>query len=381
MTGPISSTVPTGTEPLKVTSTTQVNNLNAAMVGGKLASDFVLKSGGSVTGALSLPTDGLSVGGTQLVATGGKIGIGGQPSNPATFQVFNTATTGQAALFQISNMTNPLPAIYGTTSGVGQAIYGLSTGTGRAGHFQIFSPGSSASALVAETNGSGYAGEFLGSVRATGPITSTVAPGTAPFTVASTTQVNNLNASMVGGKSAGDFVLKTKSDCSSCRYEDNGDGTVSDCRTGLIWLKDANCTDSSGGITKNTTPSVDLAAGPLSWADAVAWVGGLGNSTCGLIDGSIAGDWRLPTKTELMAMVTSARKQGFTAPALTNREGTARWVESDPFTHVQSSYYYWSGSTLAGFPTFAWVFGMNDGGFNYNFKAYSYYVWPVRSGQ
>src|SRR5574341_736324 len=34
------------------------------------------------------------------------------------------------------------------------------------------------------------------------------------------------------------------------RFTDNTDGTVTDHLTGLNWLKNLNCTDSSGGITK-----------------------------------------------------------------------------------------------------------------------------------
>ncbi len=32
------------------------------------------------------------------------------------------------------------------------------------------------------------------------------------------------------------------------RYENNNNGTVTDCRTGLIWLWNANCEDAAGGI-------------------------------------------------------------------------------------------------------------------------------------
>ena len=69
------------------------------------------------------------------------------------------------------------------------------------------------------------------------------------------------------------------------RYEDNGDGTVTDCRTGLIWLKNANCTDTSNGIANPN--------GYLTWYDALTWAAGLENGLCGLTDGSSAGDWRL----------------------------------------------------------------------------------------
>ena len=49
----------------------------------------------------------------------------------------------------------------------------------------------------------------------------------------------------------------------SPRFIDNRDGTVSDELTGLIWLKDANCTDTVGGITRES--------GLLNWPSALTW--------------------------------------------------------------------------------------------------------------
>jgi YVTN family beta-propeller protein len=381
-----------------------VQTVGAEQISGAIAaanldlSTVVAKAGDTMTGVFSLPVDGLSVGGTQFVASGGKIAIGGQPTNPALFQVLNSTTGGQAALFQLSNAGNPLPAVYGSTAGSGQAAFALNTGTGRAGHFQIWNAGSNASALVAETNGTGYAGEFLGSMKATGPITSTVVTGTAPFTITSTTQVNNLNAAMVGGKSAGDFVLKAgdtltgqlvlpasgvkfsdnstqataKTDCMG-RYEDNGDGTATDCRTGLIWLKNANCIIPLNGIDKS--------AGVLTWANAVAWTKALGQGFCGLQDGSGPGDWRLPYRTEWMQMVSSARKQLFSNPALTNRAGTAQWTPGDLFDNVDQPYVWFWSFTQRDAST-AWGISLGDyGQIQFDSKLNTAYVWPVRSGQ
>jgi hypothetical protein len=279
-------------------------------------------------------------------SVGAVVSIGGLPAGAAAFQVFNSTNSGQAALFQVNNSGNPLPAVYGSTTGSGQAVFGLNMGTGRAGHFQIFNSGSTASALVAETNGTGYAGEFLGNLKVSGSIT---------FADAST-------------------LTTAKTDCMGGRYEDNGDGTVSDCRTGLIWLKDANCLDASGGISKSK--------GILTWDNAILWTKGLGNQggniICGLTDGSTVGDWRLPTRTEWMAMVESARKQGFTNPILTNRAGTGKWTAGDPFDNV--NLFYWSSSNYGSDITYAWTVSMN-GNYNGFIKTSTAYVWPVRAGQ
>jgi hypothetical protein len=164
------------------------------------------------------------------------------------------------------------------------------------------------------------------------------------------------------------------------RYEDNNNGTVTDCRTGLIWLKNAKCTATSNGIANPN--------GYLTWYNAQKWVVGLygdGSSAevCGLSDGSVAGDWRLPTKTEWMAMVEYAKRVPTPAhsdPALTNGEGTAKWTSGDVFTNVLSND-YWSSTTSASLTDHAWlVYMLNGLMYNIN-KANDYYVWPVRGGQ
>ena len=60
------------------------------------------------------------------------------------------------------------------------------------------------------------------------------------------------------------------------RFTDNGDGTVTDNLTGLIWLKNANC------------------FGQRTWANALSDCNNLASGSCGLTDGSSAGDWSLP---------------------------------------------------------------------------------------
>ena len=60
-----------------------------------------------------------------------------------------------------------------------------------------------------------------------------------------------------------------------------GDGTIRDNDSGLIWLKDASCPDLAG-----TDPS-----GMANWETAMAAAAALsGDGTCGLTDGSEAGD-------------------------------------------------------------------------------------------
>ncbi len=156
------------------------------------------------------------------------------------------------------------------------------------------------------------------------------------------------------------------------RYENNGDGTVTDCLTGLIWLKNANCTDTSNNIPNPT--------GALSMQNAMLWVAGLQNGICGLTDMSYAGDWRLPTKAEWMAMMARAHKQGYTNPILTNGAGTAQWTNGDVFDNVQSNY-YWSSTPYTPNPIYLWIANMPSYYFNGGGGAFSYPIMAVRGGQ
>jgi hypothetical protein len=144
------------------------------------------------------------------------------------------------------------------------------------------------------------------------------------------------------------------------RFTDNGDGTVTDNLTKLIWLKDANCDE----------------AMQLTWADALTFCNGLASGRCGLSDGSQAGDWRLPNVREL----NSLHHYGF-VPILPNTAGTGHWTEGDPFTNVQL-YWYWSSNSYADVPdNYAWVVNMNQGPLTASNKGNAQPVWPVRDAQ
>jgi len=161
-----------------------------------------------------------------------------------------------------------------------------------------------------------------------------------------------------------DFTA-TKYTCEDVdRFLDNLDGTVKDCRTNLIWLKNATCTDTLAGIANST--------GRLTWDNAIIWSSALDNGTCGLSDGSVRGDWRLTTKSELQSIGTDPPEKW-----VSGYPGT--WTKpSLPFVSVQSSY-YWSSTTYASSTFYAWYVVMNDGYVSDVIKTINFYVWPVRS--
>jgi hypothetical protein len=160
------------------------------------------------------------------------------------------------------------------------------------------------------------------------------------------------------------------------RYADNEDGTVTDNLTGLVWLKNADCTDTVAGIPKS--------GGPLSWGKAIQWVRDLASGNCGLNDGSIAGDWRLPNREELESLIDF----GYYDPPLSDTVGIGRWSEGNPFSNVQTAF-YWSSNTdfkapygQNGVTHFrgAWVVNMWNASVGSSDKTNVAFVWPVRGG-
>jgi hypothetical protein len=137
------------------------------------------------------------------------------------------------------------------------------------------------------------------------------------------------------------------------RFTDNGDGTVTDNLTGLIWLKNANC------------------FGHRTWNEAITVCNVLANGQCGLTDGSIGGLWRLPNIRELMSLLDYGETD---APIL---------PYGHPFTSVAPNF-YWSATSDESFdPSFyARIVAMTSGTSLLELKSNSYelYVWPVRGG-
>jgi len=137
------------------------------------------------------------------------------------------------------------------------------------------------------------------------------------------------------------------------RWCDNGDGTVTDLTTCLMWLQKADW----GG---QYAFWVNTIAGTNAHDKAAQLQNGVG----GLSDGSVEGDWRLPTKTELYGLANGTEAV---------RSGSMR-----AFTGVQS-FYYWSSTTYASSTSGAWDVYMNLGSVSIDYKDCYYYVWPVRA--
>ena len=155
------------------------------------------------------------------------------------------------------------------------------------------------------------------------------------------------------------------------RYVDNDDGTVTDVATGLIWLKNANCF----GTLDYTT-------------QALPAVAALSHGTCGLADGSKAGDWRLPIGEEFLRSTRAAAQMGCTGHSggvtqisLTDDSGLGclRTGSGSSFVGVSSAGYLaaeipWEGGTIY-YPLIELTFGGTATTFPYSIAGL---VWPVR---
>ncbi len=151
----------------------------------------------------------------------------------------------------------------------------------------------------------------------------------------------------------------------SPRLVDNGDESVTDRLTGLMWAQDGN-------LMLTRDPDFDT----LEWVDgSVTWIRALDYITK-LNDENYLGynDWRMPNRNEMTSLIDF----GFDDFALPER---------NPFTNLyghNAEGMYWTSTTCADETDRAWVIIMHDGlmgdGNEYVYvKDSDRHVWPVRT--
>lgn len=116
---------------------------------------------------------------------------------------------------------------------------------------------------------------------------------------------------------------------------------VRDELTGLVWLRDAN-----------------QAGFPLSWSEALEHVATLAAEGHAGRD-----DWRLPNRRELRSLISYANRN----PAL---------ISGHPFANVYLGW-YWSSTSAAINPAYAWYVHLEGGRMFYGHKSQYFLVWPV----
>ena len=142
------------------------------------------------------------------------------------------------------------------------------------------------------------------------------------------------------------------------RFTDNGNGTVTDNRTGLIWLRNARSSASA-----------------IPWTAALSAVTSL-NSTGNFMGfpsedtsngGSHQTDWRLPNSRELLSLIDFGVAHPLALPT------------GHPFLGLPPTT-YWTSTTMRGNTNQAYAVGTGYGGIHLRNKTSSYRVWPVRGG-
>jgi len=145
-------------------------------------------------------------------------------------------------------------------------------------------------------------------------------------------------------------------------FTDNGDGTVTDHTTGLMWEKQSD------------DDSIHDKDNAYTWDNAFASKVATLNSTV------FAGhnDWRVPNRFELDTLVNLAAENPATYPAFNTACAatcTVLTCSCSPFSQS-----YWSSSTFQGDRARAWLVNLNSGFTNYDYKTLSRGVRAVRAG-
>lgn len=132
------------------------------------------------------------------------------------------------------------------------------------------------------------------------------------------------------------------------RFVDNGDGTITDNLTGLMWEKKPG-----GGNTGTDTP------GAVLWQDAIVY--------CENLTLASHGDWRLANSRELRSLLNL--EQG----------GQSSWLSSQGFL-ISANNYYWS-STIAPYDTTkSLIVNLANANILYILTNDTAYYWAVRGG-
>jgi hypothetical protein len=142
----------------------------------------------------------------------------------------------------------------------------------------------------------------------------------------------------------------------SPRFTNNGNGTITDNATGLMWAQDPSLC--GGGTYPNDWASEIDTPNPMAWANAI--------TNCEELSYAGHSDWRLPNIKELFCLL-----------GLENCLPTL--PSGHPFLNIQLNK-YWSSTTHGLFTDHALIVDVGYGLVNLYGKADATYVWPVRGG-
>lgn len=142
-------------------------------------------------------------------------------------------------------------------------------------------------------------------------------------------------------------------------FTDNGDQTITDQSSGLMWSKNASAYQALPAVCSSATGN---------WQNALDQIVCLNNN-------SYLGykDWRLPNVNELSSIVNESQAN----------QGT--WLNGKGFSNINASSICWTSTTAANSKSQTWLVSL-DSGARYVHVSYAknvsgFCAWPVRSGQ
>jgi hypothetical protein len=171
------------------------------------------------------------------------------------------------------------------------------------------------------------------------------------------------------------------------RFVDNGDGTVTDTQTGLMWEQKTG-TVGAGVVCSTATSCPD----PTNVNNVYAWTATLNGTAAdgplftdflakmncevlqvgGRCGPGVHRDWRIPTIAELQTIVDTS-VAGCSAPPFAT-------PCIDPIFGPTTPFLYWSSSSIANDPADAWVVFFLDGNLASDFKIDPNLARAVRGG-
>jgi hypothetical protein len=155
--------------------------------------------------------------------------------------------------------------------------------------------------------------------------------------------------------------------CDGARFVDNGDGTITDKLTQLVWEKKDSLDGVANLSNRHDADNAYLWSAGASGADGTAFTDFLAN----LNSTGFAGqhDWRLPTLFELQSTVATDAFPSASYPSVV-----------DPLFLPTQADFYWSSSTYQGGPGLAWTVYFNAAVTAPRAKTFPNYVRAVRAG-
>jgi len=160
------------------------------------------------------------------------------------------------------------------------------------------------------------------------------------------------------------------------RFTNNGDGTMTDNLTGLMWLKDANCMKTNYASFDQDYVHGD---GEVYWQTALDFVAGMNS---GSYPNCAAGhtDWHLPNINELMSLFNAGYYEAQAGSCqYWTCFGGDQWLMSKGFLNVDQR--LWT-SNSPGNSDYAWIFDLGGGYLIQDAKndpnRYRFHAWPVR---